>query len=54
MVKNKKIKILAIALFATASIYAAAPVWWYLPWATTDPDCVPWVDTDCTVKMWMS
>jgi len=25
-IKNKKIKILAIALFATASIYAAAPV----------------------------
>lgn len=53
-IKNKKIKILAIALFATASIYAAAPVWGYLPGATTDPDCVPWVDANCTVKMaWM-
>ena len=49
-IKKLLLNALPLLLVGWVMAYAAAPMWWYLPNATLDPDCVPW-DIDCFVQV---
>jgi hypothetical protein len=44
------LNIIPLLLLGSAMVYAAAPSGWYLPGATTNPDCTPG-DVDCFVQI---
>ena len=38
----------AVLALMWAAVFAAAPIWWYAPWETLNPDCAPW-SSDCII-----